>query len=71
MRDLVARLLTMTRILITLEVDTSRKHAVEADVYLCDSRRFRRLTGWQPQISLDRTLRDTLEYWRRSERRAA
>src|SRR5438876_5304963 len=71
LRDLVARLLAMTRILITLEVDTSRKHAVEADVYLCDSRRFRRLTGWQPQISLDRTLRDTLEYWRRSERRAA
>ncbi|HXN02983.1 MAG TPA: GDP-mannose 4,6-dehydratase [Candidatus Dormibacteraeota bacterium] len=71
LRDLVARLLTMTRTRIKLEVDPSRKHAVEADVYLCDSLRFRRLTGWQPQISLDRTLRDTLEYWRGCERRAA
>jgi len=71
LRDLVARLLTMTRAKITLEVDASRRHAVEADVYLCDSLRFRRLTGWQPQISLDRTLRDTLEYWRGCERRAA
>src|SRR3989440_6399885 len=71
LRDLVARLLTMTRASITLEVDARRKHAVEADVYLCDALRFRRLTGWAPQISLDRTLRDTLEYWRRCERRAA
>jgi GDP-4-dehydro-6-deoxy-D-mannose reductase len=71
LRELVARLLAMTRTRITLEVDASRKHAVEADVYLCDSLRFRRLTGWQPQISLDRTLRDTLDYWRRCERRAA
>lgn len=71
LRDLVARLLTMTRARITLEVDARRKHAVEADVYLCDPRRFQRLTGWQPQISLERTLRDTLDYWRRRERRAA
>jgi GDP-4-dehydro-6-deoxy-D-mannose reductase len=71
LRDLVALLLTMTRTRIKLEVDASRKHAVEADVYLCDSLRFRRLTSWQPQISLERTLRDTLEYWRRRERRAA
>jgi len=71
LRDLVTRLLAMTRAKITLEVDASRRHAVEADVYLCDSRRFRRLTGWQPQIALDRTLRDTLEYWRGCERRAA
>jgi nucleoside-diphosphate-sugar epimerase len=54
-----------------MEVDAGRKHEVEADVYLCDSLRFRRLTGWAPQISLDRTLRDTLDYWRRCERRAA
>jgi GDP-4-dehydro-6-deoxy-D-mannose reductase len=71
LRDLVNRLLTMTRTRITLQIDAGRTHAVEADVYLCDSLRFRRLTGWQPQISLDRTLRDTLEYWRNCERRAA
>jgi nucleoside-diphosphate-sugar epimerase len=61
----------MTRRKIALEVEPDRQHAVEADVYLCDSLRFRRLTGWQPRISLDRTLRDTLEYWRRCERHAA
>jgi GDP-4-dehydro-6-deoxy-D-mannose reductase len=70
-RELVTRLLKMTRTRITVEVDATRTHAVEAEVYLCDALRFRRLTGWQPQISLERTLRDTLEYWRRCERPAA
>jgi len=71
LRDLVARLLAMTRAKITLEVDATRTHAVEAEVYLCDASRFRRLTGWRPLIPLDRTLRDTLDYWRRCERVAA
>jgi len=71
LRDVVGVLLTMTRAHITLEVDPARKHAVEADVYVCDARRFRRLTGWRPTIGLERTLRDTLDDWRRHERSAA
>jgi GDP-4-dehydro-6-deoxy-D-mannose reductase len=71
LRDLVDLLLTMTRSKITLEVDPARKHTAEADVYICDARRFARLTGWRPQIALERTLRDTLDDWRHHERSAA
>ncbi len=71
LRELVDLLLTMTRSHITLEVDPARKHTAEADVYICDARRFARLTGWRPQIALERTLRDTLDDWRRHERSAA
>lgn len=71
LRELVDLLLTMTRARITLEVDPARKHTAEADVYICDARRFTRLTGWRPQIRLERTLRDTLDDWRRYERSAA
>ena len=71
LRDLVDRLLTMTRAKVTLEVDPGRKRTAEADVYVCDARRFQRLTGWRPQIRLERTLRDTLDYWRGRERSAA
>ena len=67
LRDVLARLLTMTRAKVALEVDPGRARMAEADVYLCDARRFQRLTGWRPRIALDRTLRDTLNYWRRSE----
>ena len=71
LRELVDLLLTMTRAKITLEVDPARKHMAEADVYICDPRRFARLTGWRPRIALERTLRDTLDDWRRRERSAA
>ncbi len=71
LREVVDLLLTMTRAKITLEVDPARKHTAEADVYICDARRFARLTGWRPQIGLERTLRDTLDDWRRHERSAA
>lgn len=71
LRDVLTALLKMTRVKIALEVDASRKRAAEAEVYVCDARRFQRLTGWRPQIRLDRTLRDTLAYWRIQERRAA
>ncbi len=71
LRELVALLLTMTPANITLEVDPTRKHPAEADVYICDASRFTRLTGWRPRIGLERTLRDTLDDWRRRERSAA
>jgi GDP-4-dehydro-6-deoxy-D-mannose reductase len=67
----LALLLTMTRASLTLEVDPGRTRTAEAAVYVCDARRFARLTGWRPRIRLERTLRDTLDYWRDCERRAA
>ncbi|HEX3629031.1 MAG TPA: GDP-mannose 4,6-dehydratase [Candidatus Dormibacteraeota bacterium] len=71
LRDVLDLLLKMTRARVRLEVDASRKRTAEAPVYLCDARRFRRLTGWRPRIPLERTLRDTLAYWRRVEATAA
>ena len=70
LRELLSLLLKMTRAKIALEVDATRKRAAEADVYVCNAGRFQRLTGWRPRISLERMLRDTLDYWRRRERRA-
>src|SRR6266550_307196 len=71
LREVVALLLAMTRTKISLEVDPARTHAVEAEVYVCDARRFQRLTGWRPKIGMKRMLRDTLDDWRRQERSAA
>lgn len=71
LREILDLLLKQTRAKLKLEVDATRKRAVEAPVYLCDARRFQRLTGWRPQISLAQMLRDTLAYWRRIEGSAA
>jgi GDP-D-mannose dehydratase len=29
-----------------------------------DTSKFRKLTGWKPEISVDKMLEDILEYWR-------
>jgi len=71
LREVVDLLMGMTRVKIKLEVDPERTRTAEADVYLCDAGRFQRLTGWRPQIRLQRMLRDTLDYWRHQERSAA
>ena len=69
--EMLKLLLTLTKATVSVEVEPSRKRAAEADVYVCDARRFRQLTGWRPLIPLRRMLRDTLDYWRRIEGRAA
>jgi GDP-4-dehydro-6-deoxy-D-mannose reductase len=68
--DAVRSLLQLSRKPITLQVDDDRRRMAEADTYICDARRFRRLTGWRPSITLEQTLRDTLDYWRRVEAKA-
>jgi GDP-4-dehydro-6-deoxy-D-mannose reductase len=32
---------------------------------ICDPSKFEDLTGWQPEIPIEKTLSDTIEYWRR------
>jgi GDP-4-dehydro-6-deoxy-D-mannose reductase len=65
--QIVRALVRLSKTRISIEPDPDRSRVAEAPVYLCDPRRFQRLTGWKPAISLDRTLRDTLTYWRRCE----
>jgi GDP-4-dehydro-6-deoxy-D-mannose reductase len=68
--DAVAYLVSMSRKPVTLRIDKGLRRSVEAQTYICDARRFRRLTGWRPFITLEQTLSDTLEYWRRVEAKA-
>lgn len=57
-------LLGMSNVNIEVEVDHARLRPSDVKVLICDSTRFRKLTGWTPQITFDQTLRDLLDYWR-------
>jgi GDP-4-dehydro-6-deoxy-D-mannose reductase len=65
LREVVQRLLRMSRVPIRVEVDSRRVRAVEARASVCDAGRLQRRTGWRPLIPLEETLADTLDYWRR------
>jgi GDPmannose 4,6-dehydratase len=37
---------------------------VDAPIQVSDSSRFRERTAWQPELPLEKTLDDMLDYWR-------
>ena len=63
-REVLDRLLAMSRVSVKVEVDPNRMRPSDVPTRVCDPRRFQADTGWKPELSLERSLRDTLDYWR-------
>ena len=49
---------------IKVECDPERLRPIDADLQVPDCSKFKKHTGWEPQISFEDTMRDLLEYWR-------
>lgn len=62
--EILDMLLKMARVRVRVEVDQSRLRPSDVPVLLGSCEKFRRQTGWQPEIPLQQTLRDLLDYWR-------
>jgi GDP-4-dehydro-6-deoxy-D-mannose reductase len=62
--ELLETLLSFTDADIRVEVDPARYHPVDVPVVYGSAEKFHKQTGWQPDISFEQTLRDTLDYWR-------
>ena len=63
-RDMLDHLLSLTKVKVKVEQDPARMRPSDVPVLLGDASRFRKATGWEPQIPFEQTLRDLLEYWR-------
>ena len=57
-------LLSLSTIKIEVQTDPSRMRPRDDPKLVCDNRKFSVLTGWKPTVSLEQTLKDTLDYWR-------
>ena len=53
-----------TRKDIKVEVDPERLRPIDADLQIPDTRKFKSHTGWEPQITFEKTMNDLLNYWR-------
>lgn len=62
--EILSKLLSFSKIKIRIESDPSLFRPLDVPELLCDNRKFKKLTGWEPKIPLDVTLRETLDYWR-------
>ncbi len=49
---------------IKVEVDKNRLRPIDADLQIPDTSKFCKHTGWVPQISFEKTMKDLLNYWR-------
>jgi len=63
-REMLDMLLSMTKVKVKIEQDPARMRPSDVPVLLGDASRFRKQTGWEPEIPFEQTLRDLLEYWR-------
>ena len=62
--DLLDIMLQRARRRVNVVVDRARLRPSDNPVVLGDSSRLRRETGWTPEIPIERTLEDLLEWWR-------
>ncbi len=63
-RELLDRLIARARVPVTITTDPSRYRPNDTPLLLGDPRRLRDELGWTPEIPLEQTLDDLLEYWR-------
>ncbi len=62
--DILNKLITMSSSKIKIEKDEALSRPSDNPDLICDASKFTKLTGWKPQISIETTLKDTLDYWR-------
>jgi len=62
--NILDKLLSLSKAKIKIEIDKSLFRPVDDPELVCDASKFKKLTGWEPEIGIDTTLKDTLDYWR-------
>jgi len=49
---------------IKVEVDKERLRPSDVTLQIPSTEKFKKITGWKPEIKFEKTLKDTLDYWR-------
>jgi len=49
---------------IKVETDPERLRPIDADLQVPNTDKFKAITGWEPEIPFETTMKDLLEYWR-------
>lgn len=62
--DVLKYLLKLSKVKIEVKEDSSRMRPSDVPILLGDNSKFVAKTGWKPQIKLEKTLEDLLNYWR-------
>ena len=64
--DILKLILSKSRKEIQVEKDPSKLRPIDVPTIEADTRKVYEATGWVPEISLEQTIQETLDYWRRN-----
>ena len=67
-RSVLDALLGMSRVRVTVRIDPQRYRRNDNPILAGDRSRIEQELGWTPEIPLERTLADLLDYWRKEEK---
>ena len=62
--DVLKLLLSMSKVKIKIVPDKERMRPSDVEVLIGDASKFRKVTGWVPEIPFTKTMEDLLNYWR-------
>jgi len=67
-RELLNKMISLSYVInkkkIRIEGEDKRMRPSDVENLIGDSTKFRKKTGWKPEISLEKSLQDVIEYWR-------
>lgn len=63
-KDILDQLLSLSKVNITIEQDPELLRPTDNPELLANVNKMQELTGWKPEIILEQTLKDTLDYYR-------
>ncbi len=62
--DILNKMLSLSKAKIEVKIDKYLFRPIDNPELVCNGEKFKKLTGWKPEILLETTLKDTLDYWR-------
>lgn len=63
-REILDLIVSMSEEEIKVEIDPNKIRPVDVPIIEADITKLNELTGWKPQIPLEQTIQETLDYWR-------
>jgi GDP-4-dehydro-6-deoxy-D-mannose reductase len=64
-KNVLKVLISLSKKKIRVRIDEKKNRPTEIPVLVGDNSKIKRATGWKPEISIEKTLEDTLNFWRR------
>lgn len=64
-REILNLILSKSSVKIKVEINPNKLRPVDVPIIEADIAKITQLTGWQPQIPLEQTIQETLDYWRK------